>query len=110
MDPEQGHDQCPLPTHPHSLERKKMPDPKELLADTISTLKQQRDELALKVHLGSMESKEEWDKVSKKFDQLADNFEPAKTAAEESAGEVWESLKLVAEEVKNGFERIRKSL
>ncbi len=87
-----------------------MSDPKEILADTISTLKQQRDELALKVHLGSMESKEEWDKVSKKFDQLADNLEPAKTAAEESAGEVWESLKLVAEEVKNGFERIRKSL
>jgi len=87
-----------------------MSEQKDLLTEMISTLKQQRDELALKVHLGTLESKEEWDKVSKKFDRLADNFEPAKTAAEESASEVWESMKLVAEEVKNSFDRIRKSL
>jgi len=87
-----------------------MSESKDLLADLISTLKQQRDELALKAHLGTMESKEELDKLSAKFDQLSSDFEPAKDAVEESAGEVWESMKLVAEEVKNGFDRIRKSL
>jgi chromosome segregation ATPase len=86
-----------------------MSEQKDHLSNLISVLKQQRDELALKAHLGTMESKEEWDKLSRKFDQLSDDFEPAKTAAEESAGEVWESMKLVAEELKNGFERIRKS-
>ena len=83
---------------------------KDLLTNLINSLKQQRDELALKAHLGSMESKEELDKLSAKFDQLTSDFDPAKEAVEESAGDVWESMKLVAEEVQNGFERIRKSL
>jgi hypothetical protein len=87
-----------------------MSEHKDLLTNLISSLKQQRDELALKAHLGSMESKEELDKISAKFDQLTSEFEPAKEAVEESAGDVWESMKLVAEEVQNGFERIRKSL
>jgi hypothetical protein len=87
-----------------------MSEHKDLLTNLISSLKQQRDELALKAHLGSMESKEELKKLSTKFDQLANDFEPAKEAVEESAGDVWESMKLVAEEVQNGFERIRKSL
>jgi hypothetical protein len=87
-----------------------MSEQKALLANLISTLKQQRDELALKAHLGTMESKEEWDKLTAKFDKLTSDFDPTKDAVEESAGEVWESLKLVADEVKNGFERIRKSL
>lgn len=87
-----------------------MSEQKDHLAELISTLKQQRDELALKAHLGTMESKEEWDRVSAKFDQLTSDFEPAKNAVEESAGDVWESLKLVAEEVKSGFDRIRKNL
>jgi hypothetical protein len=87
-----------------------MSEHKDLLANLISSLKQQRDELALKAHLGSMESKEELDKLSTKFDQLTSDFEPAKEAVEESDGDVWESMKLVAEEVQNGFERIRKSL
>jgi hypothetical protein len=87
-----------------------MSEHKDLLTNLISSLKQQRDELALKAHLGSMESKEELDKLSTKFDQLTSDFEPAKEAVEESAGDVWESMKLVAEEVQNGFERIRKSL
>ncbi|MEO2045596.1 MAG: hypothetical protein ABGX16_03365 [Pirellulales bacterium] len=87
-----------------------MSEHKDLLTNLISSLKQQRDELALKAHLGSMESKEELEKLSAKFDQLTSDFEPAKDAVEESAGHIWKSMKLVAEEVQNGFERIRKSL
>ncbi len=70
-----------------------MSNHKDLIANLISSLKQQRDELALKAHLGTMKSKEEWNKLTEKFDQLTRDFEPAKDAAEESAGEVWESMK-----------------
>ena len=33
------------------------------LAELISSLKQQRDELALQIHLGKEEAKQEWEKV-----------------------------------------------
>lgn len=80
------------------------------LAELISSLKQQRDELALKIHLGKAEAKQEWEKVTVKLDKLTKDYEPVKDAVEESAGSVLDALKLVAGEVKQGFERIRKSL
>jgi len=82
----------------------------ELLADVISSLKQQRDEIALKIHLGKEEAMEEWEKVQEKFTKLSDDFEPVKDAVEESASNLFASLKLVAGEVKESFGRIRDSI
>lgn len=82
----------------------------DLLTELISSLKQQRDELALQIHLGKAEAREEWDRVQAKLDQLTADAEPLKEAVEESAENVLESLKLVAGEIKNSFDRIRKSL
>ena len=74
------------------------------LAELISSLKQQRDELALKIHLGKVEAKEEWDKVTAKLDELTKDYDPVKDAVEESASNVLEAMKLVAGEVAQGFE------
>ncbi len=87
-----------------------MTDDKSFLENVISGLKQQRDELALQIHLGKEEAVEEWDKVQAKLDKLSDDYEPLRNAVEESAGNVFESLKLVAGEVKDSFERIAKSI
>lgn len=76
----------------------------------ISSLKQQRDELKLQMHLASAEVKDEWKGLEEKFQQMTSNYEPVKHAVGETAGDVWESLKLVAGEIEEGFHRIRKSL
>ena len=83
---------------------------RSFLEETLSTLKQQRDEIALQIHLAGMEAKEEFDEAKTKLDKLSDEYEPLKEAVAESAENVWESLKLVAGEVGKSFERIRKSL
>ena len=80
------------------------------LEQLISRLKQERDELALQIHLGKEELKDEWDAVQQKLDQLTHRFEPLNKAVAQTTEDVWESLKLVGEEVKEGFQRIRKSL
>lgn len=80
------------------------------LDELISTLKQQRDEIGLKIHLAGAEAKEEWQTLRDKLDKLTADYEPVKKAAGESAGNVFESLKLVAEEIREGFSRVRKSL
>ena len=76
----------------------------------ISSLKRQRDELALKIHLGKAEAKEEWDKVTRKLDELTRDYEPLKDAVGETAENLLAGLKLMTEEVQKGFNRIRKSL
>ena len=85
---------------------KKIVEERDLLEKVISGLKQQRDEIALKIHLGKEDAKDEWEKVQGKFTQLSDDFEPLRNAVEESASGLFASLKLVAGEVKESFDRI----
>jgi uncharacterized coiled-coil DUF342 family protein len=87
-----------------------MPHEKSTLEEMISMLKQQRDEINLKIHLAGDEAKAEWKTLRDRLDKLTADYEPVKKAAGESAGNVYESLKLVAEEIRDGFNRVRKSL
>ena len=80
------------------------------LHDVITSLKQQRDELALKMHLAEAEAKQDFESATDKLDQLTQEFDPLKDAVVESTETVTESLKLVADEVLSSFDRIRRAL
>ena len=92
------------------LEGFKVDKEKTFVSELISDLKQQRDHLRVKIHLGSQELKEEFSKLDDKLAQLNHRFDPLKAAASETAEDIWDSLKLVGGEIKEGFQRIRKSL
>ena len=83
---------------------------KDDLAEIMGSLKQERDELRLKMHLAEMEAKDEYDRLSGKFDELSDQYDPVRDAVEETADNVFAALKLAAEEMKNGFLRVRKAV
>jgi seryl-tRNA synthetase len=87
-----------------------MSDERTRLAELISNLKRQRGELAVQIHLGKAEAKDEWEKLNAQLADLTKDYEPLKEATGEAAANVLEALKLVAEEVRDGFDRIRKSL
>ena len=80
------------------------------LAELIASLKRQRDELNLQIHLGKAEAKEEWRKVTARLDELLAEYEPLKNALNETTENVFSAMKRVGEEVRTGFERVRKSL
>lgn len=82
----------------------------ERLDKMIHELKQERDELKLRLQLGKEDLKDEWDELRVKLDRLSEGYAPLKRAVGETADEVWDSLKLVADEIRDGFHRIRKSL
>lgn len=82
----------------------------QVVATLIRELEEERDELKLKVHLGKMEVKEQWQELEDKLDALNHRFDPLKDAIDETPEDVWDSLKLVGSEIKDGFNRIRKSL
>lgn len=83
---------------------------KTRIEEMIGKLKQQRDELALQIHLGAVEAKEEFESAKEKLEKMTEEYDPLKDAVEESAGNVFASLQLVGEELVNSFDRIRKSL
>jgi chromosome segregation ATPase len=83
---------------------------KSTLEDVISKLKQERDELKLQMHLASMEAKDEYDRISGKVDDLTDQYEPVKDAVADTAENLFTALGMVADELKVGFKRVRKSL
>ncbi len=76
----------------------------------IHDLKKERDEIKLQLHLGSMEIKKEWQDLSDKLNVLSHEYDPLKDAVEETAEDVWDSMKYVGSEIWVGFKRIRKSL
>jgi chromosome segregation ATPase len=87
-----------------------MSDQKNALDEVISKLKQERDELKLQMHLGSMEAKDEYDRLSGKCDELTEQYEPVKDAVEDAAENVFAALGMAADELKVGFQRVRKAI
>ncbi len=83
-----------------------MSDRTSILGKLISELKQQRDELALQIHLGKAEAGELMGKVQDQLHQLSVEYEPLTEAGKDAAENVLAGLELTAVEVKNGLERI----
>jgi hypothetical protein len=83
---------------------------KSVVGKLIDELTQQRDELRLQIHLGSVEAKEQLGKLEDQLFQLRQRYLPTQEAVEETAEDVWDALKLVGSEIKVGFDRIWKSL
>ena len=79
--------------------------------DMIAKLARERDELALKLHLGKAEARAEWEKLEASWNHLkAVKGPPMKEAAAETARGVGSALDQAAAELKKGYERIRKLL
>ncbi|MEM6567406.1 MAG: hypothetical protein AAF957_03290 [Planctomycetota bacterium] len=87
-----------------------MPDPKSMLETTLTALQRQRDELRVKIHLGSMEARDEYERVSARIDEATKQYEPLTDAVGETANNVFSALGLAAEELVHGFNRVRRAL
>ncbi len=75
------------------------------ISEFVEGLKRQRDELALQIHLGTMEAKQEWEKLEAKWDDFA-----ARADLDSSAEGISGALKNLGNELKQGYDRIRKAL
>ena len=88
------------------------PDP---MASLLSSIRQQRDELKLQMHLASKDAQDQWDVLEKKWDELMERGEPltsATTEAVDNAGEqakkvTGAALDVVAREIAAGYEKLR---
>ncbi|MGI9465480.1 MAG: hypothetical protein ACR2OA_00005 [Rubripirellula sp.] len=87
-----------------------MSDTRKKLDDLVSTVRKERDELKLQIHLASLDAKDEYERLSQKCDQLADEYQPVTEAVEKTADNVVSALGMVADELKVGFQRVRQAI
>ena len=88
----------------------------------LKALKQQRDEIALQVHLGKADAKDEWKKLETKFDTLTSEAkqrtQPFSGAVEDAASSAGDQAKkvtnaaldLAAKEIMDGYTKLKKLL
>ena len=81
---------------------------KEDFESLIEKLKTERDELKLKLHLGSMEAKEEFEKAEEKWADVTGKAKEIADETKETSDEFIAKAKIVGEEVKEAYNRISK--
>ena len=75
------------------------------LDDIIAEIKQKRDELRLQMHLASKEAKDEWEELEEKMEEFTANAK-----LEETGEGIGKALGQLGNELKLGYERIRKAV
>ena len=76
----------------------------------IESLKQQRDAIKVQLHLGKVEVKQEWEEMEQKLEHLRAKAQLVGNETQEASRDVFAAAKLLAEEIKLGYERILKRL
>ena len=80
------------------------------LRQLLDRLRQERDELQVQFNLVKIEARDEWDATEKKWHQFKQKSEKVITEVDHVGGEVKEGLVLLADEIKQGYHRIREQL
>ncbi len=75
------------------------------LADLRKDLNRLRDEVRLRVHLGSMEARQEWDALETRWERFSEQ-----AGLEDSADNVGDALELLGDELKRGYKRLKSAL
>ena len=83
---------------------------KDKIEDRIDTLRMQRDELKVQMHLASMELRDEWDKLEHKWAHYSDRTRELKKAVEPTMEDVHCSLAMLGDELSEGYQKIKNAL
>jgi len=78
--------------------------------DILSDLERQRDELKLKLHLAKADTRDEWARIDEKLAQLRLRAEAAGTEARDAMKDVGIAADRLADEIRQGLDRVRKTL
>ena len=76
----------------------------------MEKLKTERDEINVKLHLASMDAKEEFAEAEKKWEQVKLKMAEIADEAEDTSEEYVAKAKIVGEELKDSYSRIKDRL
>lgn len=78
--------------------------------NVINKIKAERDGLKLKIHLGSMEAKKEFEEAEKKWEEVRSKASEIADDAIKTSDEYIAKAKIIGEELKDTYGRITKRL
>jgi chromosome segregation ATPase len=87
-----------------------MEDTRKRIDDMLEELKQERDELQVKLHLAKLEASDEWDRIQAKLEKLEAKARDLAGATAEASKGIGAAAKLLGEEIRDGFKLIAKRL
>lgn len=87
-----------------------MSDQAEKGLDPLQKLQQLRDEIRLRIHLGSKDAQDEFEKAEKKLEEVTRRARDVGQEAKDAAQDVGAAAGALVEEVGNAFQRILKKL
>jgi len=74
--------------------------------EITESLKQQRGEIQLQIHLASMEAKQEWKKTEKDWGNFVDSIGIITDETKEASAEIIHATKVIGDELKEAYTRI----
>ena len=80
------------------------------MTETLERLRKERDELSVKVHLASMEVRDEWQELEEKWEKFHAKNRHFYKEIEPAVDDVQAALALLGEELKAGYRKIRDAL
>jgi len=83
---------------------------KEKLDEIKAEIEQLRDEIKLKAHLGKADAVDEIEKLEKDWKSFLSKYKPIVDEAEKAVEGTGVALGMAADELKAGYERLRKLL
>ena len=83
---------------------------KDEVAGLLAKFKTERDEIQLKLHLASMDIKQEFEDAEKKLAQLKEHGAELMDDSLEASDELKAKVNIIAEELKEAYQRISKRL
>ena len=85
-----------------------MNDLEKRIDEIVRELKQERDELRLKLELAKLEASEEWVELEAKLAKLEAKAKEVGSATADSSQDIGAAAKLLGEEIRDGFKKIAK--
>lgn len=83
-----------------------MNDIKLHIKEKLEELKQERDELRIRLHLAKMETSEEWQKLEHKLQKFESKAKELGDATADASRDMGAAVKLLGEEISDGFKKI----
>ena len=87
-----------------------MNDAREEIEKLLQKLGQERDELRVKLNLAKLEARDEWDRLEQKWEHLRARAPEMRQNVSETATEVAAAARTLMDDIRKGYERIRKTL
>jgi hypothetical protein len=84
------------------------------LADRLSreldSLREMRDEVRLQLHLGRVEARERFEKLEERWQHLEARMKVVARASREELAEIGEAVRLLLDEIRDGYAHVKKLL